>query len=98
MISRRSRQAKSTIYGPWLLADEFAAVNGARPKPVPELQLGLRGLPAKPACPFGLLFICAAHAEAPPHPTCVATLTLRSQVDLSPHAGRNGARGSSSVK
>src|SRR5205823_3025043 len=29
--------------------------------------------------------------ESPPHPTCVASLTLRSQVDLSPRAGRGGA-------
>src|SRR5262249_58557034 len=29
--------------------------------------------------------------ETPPHPTCFAALTLRSQVDLSPHAGRGGA-------
>src|SRR5262245_7489619 len=30
-------------------------------------------------------------AETPPHPTCFAPLTLRSQVDLSPQAGRGGA-------
>jgi urease accessory protein len=32
-------------------------------------------------------------AQAPPHPTCVAPLALRSQVDLSPQAGRGGAGG-----
>src|SRR5262249_56377513 len=30
--------------------------------------------------------------ETPPHPTCVASQRLRSQVDLSPHAGRGGVR------
>src|SRR5262245_841999 len=29
----------------------------------------------------------------PPHPTCCASQGLRSQVDLSPHAGRGGASG-----
>src|SRR5205807_364430 len=30
--------------------------------------------------------------DAPPHPTCFAALTLRSQVDLSPQAGRGGSK------
>src|SRR5215204_6270391 len=33
---------------------------------------------------------------SPPHPTCFASLTLCSQVDLSPHAGRGGRSGTAS--
>src|SRR5262245_40663164 len=32
-------------------------------------------------------------ADKPPHPICFASQRLRSQIDLSPHAGRGGARG-----
>src|SRR5262245_62807369 len=32
-------------------------------------------------------------ADKPPHPICFASQGLRSQIDLSPHAGRGGASG-----
>src|SRR5215475_11878854 len=31
--------------------------------------------------------------DKPPHPICFASQGLRSQIDLSPHAGRGGASG-----
>src|SRR5262249_59103674 len=35
--------------------------------------------------------------ESPPHPTCFTSQELRSQVDLSPQAGRGGASGTAAL-
>ena len=51
-----------------LLANEFPAVNGTRPQPLPQCQFSVRRIAAQSSRPRGGFLVGATHVEAPPHP------------------------------